>query len=306
MKVLISGGSGMVGKNLLTALKKQGIHTLLAPSSKELNLLDSTKTNNYLQEHKPDLVIHCAGTVGGIQANIKNPVNFLVNNTQMGINLITAAREAGVKKLLNLGSSCMYPKGAPNPLKEELILKGELEPTNEGYALAKITCARLCEYINREDSSFEYKTIIPCNLYGAHDSFDPANSHLIPAIIHKVHEAKKGNSVSVEIWGTGNVRREFMSVDDLIHFISFALENFSALPTYLNVGTGVDYSINEYYQTVAKVIGWEGEFTHDLDRPEGMKQKLVDTTLLEKTGWKSSLTLEEGIQNAYNYYQSIL
>lgn len=302
MKILITGGSGMVGRNLLEFLSLKEKYQILAPSSKELNLCDYPKVLSYLLEEKPDLVIHCAGRVGGIQANIKNPVNFLVDNLEMGKNIVLASREAGVKKLLNLGSSCMYPREAQNPLKEELILMGELEPTNEGYALAKISIARLCEYINKEDNSFLYKTLIPCNLYGKYDKFDPQNSHMIPAVVRKIHEAKKSGEARVEIWGDGTARREFMIADDLCDFIAFAIEHFENVPNYINVGLGFDYSINDYYQAVAKVLGFEGEFFHNLDRPVGMKQKVVDVQKLEKLGWKSKTSLEDGISKTYKFF----
>lgn len=302
MKILISGGSGMVGKNLIELLSLNNDIDILSPSSKELNLLEFKNTLNYLENNRPDLVIHCAGRVGGIQANIKNPVNFLVDNLDMGRNLVMASKKSNIKKFLNLGSSCMYPRSAKNPLNEELILQGELEPTNEGYALAKITIARLCEYINKEDESFLYKTIIPCNLYGKFDKFDPQNSHMIPAVIRKIHEAKLTGSKDVDIWGDGEARREFMIATDLSDFIIYAIQNFKSLPTYLNVGLGRDYTINEYYKAIAEVIGWQGEFVHDLSKPVGMKQKVVDIERLNNFGWKSKTSLHEGIKLTYKYF----
>ena len=200
MRILLTGGNGLVGRNIL---ENNGFRTfeILAPSIADLNLLDQLSVNEYLACHKPDIVIHAAGKVGGIHANMREPVNFLIENLDMGRNIVCAARKAGVKRLINLGSSCMYPRFAPNPLVEEAILTGELEPTNEGYALAKITVARLCEYISREEPEYRYKTLIPCNLFGRWDKFDPANSHLIPAVIHKVHMAKTAGESEVEIWG---------------------------------------------------------------------------------------------------------
>lgn len=301
MKILITGGSGMVGKNLLEN-DKIITFDILSPSSKELNLLNFESTLNYIKEHQPDLVIHCAGRVGGIQANIKNPVQFLVENLDMGKNLVMAAKEAGVKKLLNLGSSCMYPRDAVNPLKEELILKGELEPTNEGYAIAKVTVARLCEYISRENDSFHYKTLIPCNLYGRHDKFDPKHSHMIPAVIRKIHEAKELNEDKVEIWGDGTARREFMLASDLSDFISLIIDKIETLEDYTNIGLGTDYSINEYYQEIAYVVGYKGEFFHNLDKPVGMKQKLVDISKMKNTGFDKTTSLRDGIQRTYEFF----
>ncbi|CAL2105747.1 GDP-L-colitose synthase [Tenacibaculum sp. 190524A02b] len=301
MKILVTGGSGMVGRNILEYSKRTN-HTLLSPSSKNLDLLSYPKTLSYINEHKPDLIIHSAGLVGGIQANIKNPVDFLVKNTDMGRNIILAARENKVKYFLNLSSSCMYPRNAKNPLGEDLVLKGELEPTNEGYAIAKVFSTRLCEYINRENDYFLYKTIIPCNLYGKYDKFSVENSHMIPAVIRKILEAKKNNSKVVQIWGDGTARREFMYSEDLADFVFYAISNIEKLPQNINVGLGGDYTIKEYYKTIAEIIGYDGEFEYDLTKPTGMKQKLVDVSKLRELNWKHKTSLEEGIKNTINFY----
>ena len=213
------------------------------------------------------MVIHAAGRVGGIQANIARPVDFLVTNTDLGRNVIMAAHQAGVTRLLNMASSCIYPRDAVNPLREDLILKGELEPTNEGYALAKIFALRLCQYINKQDTEVRYKTFVPCNLYGRYDNFSPEHSHLIPAIIHKIHQARLAGSETVEIWGDGTARREFMYVEDLADAVVKAIDDFDVVPEILNVGVGFDYSINEYYQAAARVVGWQGRFVHDTNTP---------------------------------------
>jgi len=260
---------------------------------------------SYMEQHKPDMIIHAAGIVGGIQANISQPVKFLVDNMQMGLNVLTVAKELYVKKFLNLSSSCMYPRDAKNPLSEDLILKGELEPTNEGYALAKVTSTRLCEYINREDDSFLYKTIIPCNIYGRHDKFDPQHSHMIPAVIKKISDAKKQKLQVIDIWGDGEARREFMYAGDLADFIFYAIENFEKMPQNLNVGLGHDHTINEYYQEIAKVVGFEGEFRHDLSKPVGMKQKLIDDAKLKEFGWECKTTLKNGLENTLKYFSGI-
>ncbi|MBT8558177.1 GDP-L-fucose synthase [Polynucleobacter paneuropaeus] len=303
-KVLLTGGRGMVGKNILEHSMARNFD-FLAPTSADLNLLDFAKTQDYLYKHVPDFVIHTAGLVGGIQANMARPVDFLVDNVDLGRNVIMASRSAGVKKLLNLSSSCMYPRNAANPLTEDLILKGELEPTNEGYALAKIFALRLCEYLYKEDTSLQYKTLIPCNLYGRFDKFDPKHSHLIPAIIHKVHLAKMNQLKTVEIWGDGTARREFMYAGDLADVILRAISNFEVLPDLMNVGLGFDYSINEYYEAVGKVVGWQGKFVHDLSKPVGMKQKLVSVERQKKWGWSANTSLEEGISEAYNFYLKV-
>jgi GDP-L-fucose synthase len=301
MKILITGARGMVGRNISEYSDMQH-YELLTPSSNEVNLLDRQAVDAYMSKNKPDMVIHCAGIVGGIQANIANPVKFLVENAQLGINLIMSAKEAGVKRLMNMSSSCMYPRAAQNPLAEDLILKGELEPTNEGYAIAKITSTRLCEYINREDSSFEYKTVIPCNLYGKHDKFDPKHSHMIPAVIKKIADAKANRLPSIDIWGDGLARREFMYAEDLANFVNFAIQKFSDMPQNINVGLGHDYTINEYYETIADVIGYQGEFVHDLTKPVGMKQKLIDDTQLKAFGWHYQTKLKDGLRQTYQHY----
>jgi GDP-L-fucose synthase len=230
------------------------------------------------------------------------PVAFLDSNIVIGRNVIMGAREAKIKKLINLASTCIYPREAENPLKEEYILEGKLEPTNEGYAIAKIVALRLCQYIRKEDPSYNYKTLIPCNLYGRFDKFDPKNSHLLPAIIHKVHQAKITQKQSVEIWGDGSARREFMYIEDLANAIYFALESISDIPDLMNLGVGTDYTIKEYYESVAKVIGWQGEFVFDYSKPTGMAQKLSDISLQSKWGWQPKTSLKEGIRSTYKYY----
>lgn len=300
MKIFISGSNGMVGKNLSIHLAKN--HQLLTPSSRELNLFNYQDVEHYLKEYNPEFIIHCAGRVGGIQANIRSSAAFLVENFDMGKNLALAARESRVKNFLNLGSSCMYPRDYKNPLKEEYILAAQLEPTNEGYALAKIAIARLCQYINSEDPYFQYKTLIPSNLYGPYDKFDPEVSHMIPAVIRKIHLAKTNNHDQVTIWGDGKTRREFLFVPDLADFVDFALENYTNVPQYLNIGLGRDYTILEYYQIIANVIGYEGEFVFDKTKPTGMPQKLVDNTKIKQLGWDNITPLEEGIAQTYQHF----
>ena len=303
MKILLTGANGMVGKNILEG-SKQHDHEFLSPSSSELNLLDGNAVHQYVTQHTPEMIIHAAGIVGGIQANMARPVKFLVENMQMGLNILTASNDANVTNFLNLSSSCMYPRDAINPLSEDLILKGELEPTNEGYALAKITSTRLCEYISKENSKRLYKTVIPCNLYGRFDKFDPNHSHMIPAVIRKIDEANKTNQSVIDIWGDGEARREFMYAEDLAEFIFYAIDNFAAMPQNLNVGLGTDYTINEYYQTVADLVGYTGGFKHDLSKPVGMRQKLIDDVKLKEFGWGYKTSLQEGIKKTYEFYLS--
>lgn len=301
LKVLLTGGGGMVGCNVLEH-PAIGEFDVLAPRSGELDLRDFSAVQVYLHKHRPDLVIHAAGKVGGIQANMREPVGFLLENLDMGRNIVWAARQAGIRRLINLGSSCMYPRNHSEPLREEMVLKGELEPTNEGYALAKVVTARLCEYIMREDASFQYKTLIPCNIYGRHDKFDPAHSHLIPAIIHKVHLAKQSGQTSVEIWGDGTARREFMYAGDLADALVRSIRQFDTLPPVMNVGLGHDHTINEYYQAAADVMGYSGDFVHDLGKPVGMARKLVSVERQQVWGWTAQSDLRTGIERTYEYY----
>ncbi|WP_410510994.1 GDP-L-fucose synthase [Paenibacillus sp. BR2-3] len=303
MQILLTGAAGLVGKNILEHPELKEISSKwLTPTRSELNLLDYPNVKRYIETHKPDLIIHAAGTVGGIQANIDQPVRFLIENLDMGRNVVAAAKQGGIKKMINLGSSCMYPKLAPNPLREEMMLSGELESTNEGYALAKITIAKLCEYIHREDPEYQYKTLIPCNLYGRWDKFAPNRSHMIPAAIRKIHEAKIKGTRQVEIWGDGQARREFMYAGDLADCLIRAIACFDRLPSIMNVGMGTDYSINEYYRIIADVIGYDGEFIHDVIKPVGMRQKVVSITKQTSWGWNPSTTLEEGIRHTYAFY----
>ena len=304
-KIFLTGGTGIVGSNTREHSESHK-YTIFAPSSKEVDLTNYEQVNNYIAEVQPDIIVHSAGLVGGIQANIKNPVGFLVKNLQMGLNVILAAQQNNIKKLLNLASSCMYPRDMEIGLTEDMILKGELEPTNEGYALAKVVATRLCEYMNREDEKWQYKTAIPCNLYGKYDKFDPKHSHMVPAVIRKIYEAKENNIDEVEIWGDGLSRREFMYAGDLADFVYYALAHFDKMPQNLNVGLGTDYTINEYYQVIAKVIGYKGTFTHDLSKPMGMKKKMIDNTQLIAFGWQPKTSLEEGIKQTLEYFKNTI
>ncbi|KQO82236.1 GDP-L-fucose synthase [Rhizobium sp. Leaf262] len=303
MKILLTGGRGMVGRNIVSHAKTLQLE-IIAPASHDVNLLDAERTEAFVKETKPDLIIHAAGRVGGIQANIREPVKFLSENWMMGQNVVSAAKSAGVKQLINLGSSCMYPRDQEEPLREEQVLGGMLEPTNEGYAIAKCAIARLCEYVSREDSAYQYKTIIPCNLYGRFDKFDPSVSHMIPAVIQKLHVARADNAPFVDIWGDGTARREFMFAEDLAEAIFFAIDRFDAMPSLINMGLGYDYSINEYYGAAAEVIGYAGQFKHDLSKPVGMKRKLLDVTRQTEFGWRAKTNLKDGIRATYEYYLS--
>lgn len=293
----------MVGLNILEHPAISDFD-VLAPRRSELDLSNFEAVTEYLDKHRPDMVIHAAGKVGGIQANIREPVRFLVENLEMGKNILLASHQTGIKQLLNLGSSCMYPRNCNEPLTENMVLKGELEPTNEGYAIAKIAIARLCDYLSYEDPTRKYNTIIPCNLFGRYDKFDPKHSHLLPSIIHKVHQAKvnKEAEVEIEIWGDGTARREFMYAGDLADAIVSAIKNFETLPSYMNIGLGRDYTINEYYEVIANVMGYQGKFTYNLTKPVGMARKLVSVDRQLAWGWQSKTSLAAGIQATYKFY----
>jgi len=301
LKVLLTGGHGMVGRNVLEHPSIY-LFDVLAPRSTELDLRNFTAVQEYLAHYSPDLIIHAAGKVGGIQANIREPVNFLIDNLDIGRNIVLAAYQAGIKKLINLGSSCMYPRNYNEPLQEEKVLTGELEPTNEGYALAKIMTARLCQYIMQQNNRFQYKTLIPCNIYGRFDKFNPAHSHLLPAIIHKIHLAKVNSEQSVEIWGDGTARREFMYAGDLADAIITAIRQLDTLPNSMNIGLGYDHTINEYYQVAASVMGYSGSFEYDLTKPVGMRRKLVNIEKQKAWGWTAHHDLHTGIEKTYQYY----
>jgi GDP-L-fucose synthase len=302
MKILITGSHGMVGHNLLEN-KDINNYTILHPASSELNLLNYHDVEYYLKKNLPDMIIHCAGQVGGIQANIQDMYGFFTNNTLMGINIVKAAKEQGIKKILNLSSSCTYPNDHSNPFKEEYILAGKLEPTNEGYALAKASVQKMCEYISREYLDFQYKTFIPCNLYGRWDKFDEKKSHMIPSVIKKIHKAIKEDAKEIEIWGDGTAKREFMYASDLASGVAKAIQDFDVVPNIMNIGLGFDYTINEYYEVIKKVLGYQGVFVHDLSKPVGMRQKLLDITRQTQWGWKSTTQLEEGVYKTYQFFK---
>jgi len=299
--ILLTGSGGMVGQNLL---ENPGVASfdILSPRSNELDLRDFEEVRDYLEKYNPEMIIHAAGKVGGIHANIQEPVSFLVDNLDMGRNIIMAAYTLGIKKLINLGSSCMYPANKPETLSEGMLMTGKLEQTNEAYAVAKLTTARLCEYVSQEDDSFNYKTLIPCNLYGKFDKFGTENSHLVAAVIHKVHQAKKLNIDEVEIWGDGLARREFMCAADLAKAIVRSIEDFENIPKIMNIGLGYDMTVNEYYAEAAKVIGFTGNFIHNKNKPVGMTRKLLNIDLQTKWGWQPNTSLNVGLQQAYEYY----
>lgn len=305
MKIMLTGGRGMVGRNLLEHAGAAE-HVWSAPGRDELDLSDFAAVRDFIAQCKPDLIIHAAGLVGGIQANIREPARFLVENYEIGKNVLLGAQQYGVPELINIGSSCMYPKDRSEPLEEDEVLSGALEPTNEGYALAKIAVSRLADYISREHPTLSYKTLVPCNLYGRHDKFDPRWSHLIPAVIHKLHHAKVTGEKEIEIWGDGSARREFMYAGDLAEALLQAAGGLSSLSNLTNIGVGADFTVNQYYEAAAEVIGFDGHFRHDLSKPVGMARKLTNVGRADKWGWRSSTSLVQGLQQTYDFYLNLL
>lgn len=301
MKVWITGSSGMVGGNLVEAFRASG-HEVVVSRSSETDLRDYAAAVSFMRAAKPDLVVHAAGKVGGIAANVSDPYGFFVDNVLMGVNVVRAAAEAGVPRLLNLSSSCSYPCALERPLREEDVFAGRLEPTNEGYAIAKAAVTRLCEFATRRFPSFIAKTLVPCNLYGCGDKFGEGVAHMIPAAIRKLHEAKMRGERTVTIWGDGTARREFMYAGDLAEIVEQCARRFDEIPQTMNVGVGTDLTVDEYYAAVARTVGYDGEFEHDLSKPAGMRRKLLDVSVQRSLGLMPRRTLDEGLRETYEWY----
>lgn len=300
MRLLITGARGMVGSNLVRGLSDA--HEVSAPGRDEFDLLDARSVQETVTRIAPDLIVHAAGRVGGIAANAAANALFLYENTMMGLNLLEAARLAGVPRVLNLGSSCIYPKDREEQLRESDLHTGPLEPTNEGYAVAKIAVLKYAAMLRNDDPRCDYKTAIPCNLYGPGDHFEPPRSHMVPSAIRKVDDARRTGAGEVEIWGDGTARREFMYVGDLVDFVAHAIERWDTLPPLVNVGLGHDYTINEYYAEIADVVGWDGEFVHDTSKLVGMKRKLLSVDLASEWGWTAPTSLADGLRLTYEHY----
>ena len=296
----------MLGKNINLKITKNANYHVLTPSRQELDISNESAVMTYLSKNMPDLILHLAAKVGGIHANILSPYDFLDVNLQMGLNLIRCSVKLGIKKILNIGSSCMYPKDINTQLTEDLILTDSLEPTNEGYALAKIAILKLCQYASELDSNLNYKTVIPCNLYGVYDNFREDSSHLVASIIYKLHKACSEKVGSVEVWGDGNARREFMYAGDCADMLVKLIDRFDDVPDVMNLGTGLDYSVNDYYEIAASIIGYEGLLAHDLSRPVGMKRKLLNIDRQKELGLSSCTSIYDGISLAYSYYLSTI
>jgi len=299
-KIYIAGHNGMVGSAIWRALQMKGYKNLIGRSSTELDLKNQQDVAKFIDLEKPEVIIDAAARVGGILANNDFPYQFIMENLQIQNNLIDTALKSGIEKFIFLGSSCIYPKLAPQPLKEEYLLTNTLEPTNEWYAIAKITGVKACQAIRKQFSK-DYVSLMPTNLYGMYDNFDLNTSHVLPAMIRKFHEAKFNNNAPVVLWGSGTPMREFLFVDDMAEAVVFALEN--KLPDYLyNVGTGVDLTIKELAQTIQKIVGHEGEIIWDDSKPDGTPRKLMDVTKMHELGWKHKINLEKGIKKTYDWF----
>ena len=299
-KIYIAGNRGMVGSAVWRALENAGYENLIGRNSKELDLRNQAAVDAFFVSEQPEVVIDAAAKVGGILANDTFPYAFLMENMQIQNNLIDAAHRYDVQKFIFLGSSCIYPKLAPQPLKEEYLLTAPLEPTNEWYALAKISGVKACEAIRKEFKK-DFVSLMPTNLYGSNDNFDLLSSHVLPAMMRKFHEAKLGGNHPVELWGSGVPLREFLHVDDLAQAVLFAIQN--TLPDNLyNVGVGSDLTIKELALLIQRIVGHTGEINWDSTKPDGTPRKLMDVSKLHELGWKANITLEEGIKDTYNWY----
>ncbi len=299
-KIFIAGHRGMVGSAIVRALQGQGFTNLLVRTRQELDLLDRSAVRAFFEKERPEFVIDAAARVGGIVANSEKPVEFLLENLTIQNNLIEAAADFGCAKFLFLGSSCIYPKHAPQPIREDALLTGPLEPTNDAYALAKIAGIKLCQAYAREYGK-TFLSAMPTNLYGPHDNFDLHTSHVLPALIRKVHEAKKSGIREVLVWGTGTPRREFLHADDLADACVFLLKSYDS-PELINIGSGTDVTIRELAELVCEILGFEGTLSFDPTKPDGTPRKLMDSSRLFSLGWKPKIPLREGIAQAYDWF----
>ncbi len=298
--IYIAGHRGMVGSAIWRALTANGYTNLIGKTSAELDLRDQAAVTHFMASTKPEVVIVAAAKVGGILANSLHQYEFLLENLQIQNNLINAAHTHQTQKLVFLGSSCIYPKLAPQPLKEEYLLTGPLEPTNEGYAIAKIAGVKLCQHIKNQYQK-DFVSLMPTNLYGSHDNFDLKSSHVLPAMLRKFHEAKLANNAPVTLWGSGTPMREFLHVDDMAKAVVFAVEN--TLPAHLyNVGTGTDVTIKQLAETIQRIVGHTGDIVWDSSKPDGTPRKLMDVSKLKNEGWQFAIDLENGIKETYKWF----
>ena len=306
-KIYVAGHSGLVGSAILRRLKLKGYKNIITKSRKELDLKNKEKVFQYLKKIKPDFIFIAAAKVGGIHANNTYPVDFLMNNLTIQANVIKASHKANVNRLIFLGSSCIYPKNCPQPIKEEYLLTSELEPTNRPYALAKIAGIEMCWSYNRQFNT-QYLAVMPTNLYGPNDNYDLENSHVLPALIRKIHEAKINNLPSVEIWGTGKPKREFLHADDLasalIHLMNLDHDSFRELmdpdkAPLINIGTGSDQSIMDLAKLIKDIVGFDGDFKLNTSKPDGTLKKVLNVEKINKLGWSSKINLRDGLAQTY-------
>ena len=299
-KIYVAGHRGLVGSAIVRNLQNKGYTNIIYRTHKELDLINQEAVRTFFQEEKPEYVFLAAAKVGGIHANNTYPADFIYDNLMIQNNVIKAAHDFEVKKLLFLGSTCIYPKMAPQPIKEEYLLTGALEETNEAYAIAKIAGLEMCKFFKRQYGD-NFISCMPTNLYGPNDNFDLKNSHVLRALIRKFHEAKVNNSEVVEVWGTGTPLREFLYVDDMADACVFLMENYEG-EQHVNIGTGEEVSIRELAETIKKVVGFEGELVFNTDMPDGTPRKLTTVDKLHGLGWKHKVSLNEGIKLAYNWF----
>ena len=299
-KIYVAGHRGLVGSAIVRNLEAKGYKNIICRTHKELDLTNQEAVRRFFEEEKPEYVFLAAAKVGGIHANNTYPADFIYDNLMIQNNVIKAAHDFKVKKLLFLGSTCIYPKMAPQPIKEEYLLTGSLEETNEAYAVAKIAGLEMCKFFKRQYGD-NFISCMPTNLYGPNDNFDLKNSHVLPALIRKFHEAKVNNSAVVEVWGTGTPLREFLYVDDMADACVFLMENYDC-EQHVNIGTGEEVSIRELAETVKEVVGFEGELVFNTDMPDGTPRKLTTVDKLHGLGWKHKVSLNEGIRLAYNWF----
>ncbi len=307
--IFVAGHKGMVGSAIIRQLESLGYRNIIGHSRTELDLLNQVEVNTFFKKIKPAQVYLAAAKVGGIHANNEYPADFIYENLMIEANIINAAHRADVQQLLFLGSSCIYPKFAPQPMKEDALLTGILEPTNEPYAIAKIAGIKLCESYNRQYGR-DYRSVMPTNLYGPNDNFHPENSHVIPALIRRFHEAKMANTDDITIWGSGTPMREFLHVNDMaaasVHIMNLAKttykENTQTMLSHINVGTGVDCSIRELAEKIARTTGFKGQLKFDASKPDGAPRKLLDVSRLKKLGWEPAISLDSGLQQTYDWF----
>jgi GDP-L-fucose synthase len=308
-KIYIAGHRGLVGSAIVRQLESRGFTNLIMRTHKELDLTNQAQVQSFFTQENPDYVILAAAKVGGIYANNTYPADFIYQNMMIEANVINSAYESKVKRLLFLGSTCIYPKSVEQPMREDALLTDVLEPTNEPYALAKIAGIKLCESYNRQHGT-DFRSVMPTNLYGINDNFHPENSHVIPALMQRFHQAKVNNNPEVVVWGTGNAMREFLYVDDMAQASLFVLEldeqtykdNTQPMLSHINVGTGKDTTIREMAETMKQVVGYEGRLTFDATKPDGAPRKLIDISRLKRMGWEYRVDLKEGLKKTYAWY----